>query len=63
MDDLRRPTGFFFSILGVVLLLYALFRPSARAALDPGVNVNLWVGLSLLVFGLCLLWLSLRKKS
>jgi len=63
MDDLRRPTGLFFSLLGVVVLVYAMIRPASRAALDPGVNVNLWVGLTLLVFGLCLLWLSRRAKS
>jgi uncharacterized membrane protein HdeD (DUF308 family) len=63
MDDLRRPTGFLFAILGVILLFYGLIRPDAQAPLEPGVNVNLWCGLTLLVFGGCLLWLSYRAKS
>ena len=63
MDDLRRPTGFLFSLLGVILLLYGLISPNVQAPLEPGVNVNLWCGAMLLIFGGCLLWLSFRTKS
>jgi uncharacterized membrane protein HdeD (DUF308 family) len=63
MDDLRRPTGFLFGILGLILLLYGLISPGVQAPLEPGVNVNLWCGLVLLVFGGCLLWLSFRAKK
>jgi len=63
MDDLRRPTGFLFSLLGLILLLYGLIHPEVRAPLDPGTNVNLWCGLALLIFGGCLLWLSFRAKK
>lgn len=63
MDDLRRPTGMLFALLGLILLLYGLFSPSVRAPLDAQTNVNLWCGLMLLVFGGCLLWLSFRAKS
>jgi drug/metabolite transporter (DMT)-like permease len=63
MNDLRRPTGYLFSLLGLILLAYAVINPEARAALDANVNVNLWCGLTLLVFGGCLLWLSYRAKS
>jgi hypothetical protein len=63
MNDLRRPTGYLFSLLGLILLAYAVINPGARAALDANVNVNLWCGLTLLVFGGCLLWLSYRAKS
>ncbi len=63
MNDLRRPIGFLFSLLGVILLVYAAINPAARAPLDANVNVNLWCGLTLLVFGGCLLWLSYRAKS
>ncbi len=63
MDDLRRPTGILFAILGLILLLYGLISPEIQAPLEPGVNVNLWSGLTLFVFGGCLLWLSFRAKS
>lgn len=62
MGDLRLPTGVFFALIGVVLLAYAVIVP-ARAPLDADVNVNLWSGLSLVVFGGCLLWLSRRTRS
>lgn len=63
MDDLRRPTGILFSLLGVILIVFALLYPNARATLDPPTNVNLWCGLILFVFGGCLLWLSFRHRS
>ena len=63
MNDLRRPTGYLFSLLGLILLVYALVSPEVRAPLDATVNVNLWCGLMLLIFGGCLLWLSFRTKS
>ena len=63
MDDLRRPTGFLFGLLGLILLIYALVNPDVHAPLDPGTNVNLWCALTLLIFGGCLLWLSFRTKS
>ena len=63
MDDLRRPTGFLFSLLGLMLLVYGLARPEVRAPLDAAVNVNLWCGLIILLFGGILLWLSYRAKS
>lgn len=63
MDDLRRPTGYLFALLGLILSVYALLNPGARAPLDPDTNVNLWCGLVILVFGGILLWLSFRRKS
>jgi hypothetical protein len=63
MDDLRRPTGFLFALLGALLSIFALVHPELRAALDPPTNVNLWCGLVLLGFGGTLLWLSFRAKS
>ena len=63
MDDLRVPTGFLFSLLGVILLIYAAVNPAARAPMDANINVNLWCGLVLLIFGGILLWLSRRAKS
>ena len=63
MDDLRRPTGFLFSVLGLILLLYGWISPGIQAPLEPGVPVNLYCGGMLLIFGGCLLWLSFRAKS
>jgi len=61
MNDLRVPTGLLFSLLGILLLIYAGVRPGARAPLTE-INLNLWCGLVLLVFGGVLLWLSRRAR-
>ncbi|MBV9081120.1 MAG: hypothetical protein JOZ62_00475 [Acidobacteriaceae bacterium] len=63
MDDLRRPIGILFGLLGLILLIYALLYPQVRAPLDPDTNVNLWCGVIIFVFGGYMLWLSFRAKS
>ena len=63
MDDLRRPTGILFSLLGGILLIYGLLNPEVRAALDPGSNVNAWCGAVIFLFGGIMLWLSFPRKS
>lgn len=63
MNDLRLPIGILFGLLGIILASYGLISPEVRAPLDAEVNVNLWCGLMLLLFGGCLLWLSFRTKS
>ncbi len=63
MNDLRRPTGYLFSLLGLILLIYGLASPAVRAPLDAQTNVNAWCGAIILIFGGILLWLSFRAKS
>jgi hypothetical protein len=58
MLDLRIPSGWFFLLMGIILTVVGLFS-GYTAALTP-VNVNLYTGLSMLVFGGVLLWLSRR---
>ena len=62
MLDLRAPTGWFFSILGLILLFLGVFNSQLRAALTTG-NVNLYCGISMLVFGGVMLFLAYRKRS
>jgi uncharacterized membrane protein HdeD (DUF308 family) len=62
MLDLRAPTGWFFSILGVILLGLGIFSSELRAALTT-VNVNLYCGVAMLVFGGIMLFLAYRKRS
>jgi hypothetical protein len=54
--DLRIPSGWFFLLLGVILCATGLLSPSVAALTD--VNVNLYSGLMMLVFGGGLLCLS-----
>ena len=61
MLDLRVPTGYYFSIVGLILVAVGVFSPSERAALTDS-NVNLYCGLVMLVFGLFMLGLSKLSK-
>ena len=62
MLDLRVPTGFFFSIVGLILVGMGVFFPSERAALTDS-NVNLYCGLVMLAFGLFMLALTRFSKN
>jgi len=62
MLDLRSPTGWFFSILGVILLVLGIFSSELRAALTT-VNVNLYCGIAMLAFGCVMLFLAYRKRT
>src|SRR5438067_706278 len=50
MLDLRIPTGFFFALVGLILLCMGIFSPGERAALTEA-NVNLYCGIIMLAFG------------
>jgi hypothetical protein len=57
MLDLRVPTGYFFAIVGLILIALGVFSPSERAALTE-TNVNLYCGLAMLAFGGMMLGLA-----
>ena len=59
MGDLRKPSGIFFLILGVILTAYSF--TGVRAPLSD-YNLNLFTGLTMLGFGGILLWLA-QKPS
>jgi hypothetical protein len=65
--DIRIPIGFFFSIVGVILGVYGLISdPALYQQHSLGINVNLWWGAVLFVFGLAMLglaWSAAIKKS
>jgi hypothetical protein len=57
MLDLRKPTGWFFLLLGVILLGCAFLAPDLRAPLTTA-NVNLYTGMAMSIFGGVMLWLA-----
>ena len=61
--DLRLPIGLMFSLFGAILVVYGFASDRAIYARSLGINVNLWWGVVLLVFGLVMLWLALRKTA
>jgi len=61
MLDLRNPSGWFFLLLGGILVSLGVFMPDLRAPLST-VNVNLLAGSAMMVFGGAMLWLAHRKS-
>jgi len=58
--DLRLPIGLMFSIIGFLLVVFGLVSDTAIYERSLGVNVNLWWGVVLVVFGLTMLGLAMR---
>jgi hypothetical protein len=52
-----------FSIIGALLVIFGLASDPAIYQRSLGINVNLWWGLVLLVFGLVMLWLVRRATA
>jgi hypothetical protein len=64
--DLRFPMGLLFGAVGLLLTGYGLFGNPAVYAISLGVNVNLWAGLTMLVFGLAMLaggWRAMKHPA
>lgn len=61
--DIRLPMGLMFAILGVVLVLSGLFMDQAIYHRSLGININLWWGMVLFVFGISMIWLGRKGSS
>jgi hypothetical protein len=60
--DIRIPIGMLFTTFGVLLVIYGLLSNSEIYQRSLGINVNLWVGIWLLVFGV-FMWILGRRGS
>ncbi|MBN1183070.1 MAG: hypothetical protein JXB49_12325 [Bacteroidales bacterium] len=65
MIDIKIPIGLMFSILGVLLTVYGLFSMSNTTIYVKSfnINVNLWSGIFMIVFGGLMLLFSRRTKK
>lgn len=61
--DVRLPIGGMFAIFGAILVVYGLAADDAIYQRSLGINVNLWWGLVLLVFGLAMLGVAIRAGA
>jgi hypothetical protein len=62
--DLRRIIGGLFVVYGVVLAVLGLFDSQEEIDKAAGVNINLWAGVAMLVFGvLMIVWALARPLS
>ena len=57
MNDLRNPIGLFFALVG--LMLAYEWRETAPLTSAP---VNLYVGATMVLFGVVMVWLARRKS-
>ena len=65
MVDIRIPIGLMFSILGVFITAFGLFTASNSDMYQKslGINVNIIMGILMLVFGLIMLFFARKKKK
>jgi sulfite exporter TauE/SafE len=65
MVDIRIPIGLMFSIIGVIISILGIVTMSNSEMYDKslGVNVNLFMGVLMLIFGLVMLFFAFRKKK
>ncbi len=66
--DIRYPIGFLFSLIGLMLTIFGLVTGSDTELYQRSleINVNLWTGLGMLVFGgfmLAFAYISTKKKA
>jgi hypothetical protein len=62
VPDLRAPIGWLFLILGLALTGYGLFGDRSIYGPSQEINVNLWWGLVLAVFGVAMLMAARRAR-
>jgi hypothetical protein len=58
--DIRLPIGIIFTIYGLILLVYGALTDPAIFERSLGVNIDLWWGAAMLVFGLFMGGLAFR---
>jgi prolipoprotein diacylglyceryltransferase len=65
MVDIRIPIGLMFSVLGVLITIFGIVTKSDSAMYQRslGINVNILMGVVMLIFGLIMLYLSQKKKK
>lgn len=59
--DLRIMIGSLFTFYGIVLIIAGIFATAAEIQKAAGININLWMGVGMLILGLLfLLWWRLN---
>jgi hypothetical protein len=60
--DIRLPIGIIFSVYGLILMAFGLTTDPAIFERSLNVNIDLWWGAAMLVFGLFMGGLALRAS-
>jgi len=65
MVDIRIPIGLMFTILGVLITIFGFttMNNGEMYIKSLGINVNIIMGILMLIFGLIMLFLTRKKKA
>jgi hypothetical protein len=65
MVDIRIPIGLMFSVIGILITVFGLATMSNTEMYQKSlnINVNLIMGVLMLIFGLIMLYFARRKKK
>jgi hypothetical protein len=61
--DIRTPLGLMFGLMGIILVGYGLVSGDRAHAAGEAINLNLWWGFVLLIFGGLMLALTKRAAD
>jgi hypothetical protein len=61
--DIRLPIGLMFSLFGLILIIFGMFSDAEGYQRSLNINVNLWWGVVMAVFGGVMLFLAWRGKQ
>ena len=61
--DIRLPIGLMFTLLGGLLVLFGLIADKSTLQNSLGINVDLWWGIVMLVFGVVMFLLGRRGTA
>lgn len=62
--DIRLPIGLLFSIVGVLITIFGLATSGAEMYKHSlGININIWSGICLTIFGVIMLIMALRAQG
>ena len=65
MVDIRLPIGLMFSILGILITAFGIVTISDTQMYQRslGININIIMGIIMLIFGLGMLWFARKGKK
>ncbi|MGE5420942.1 MAG: hypothetical protein ACM3UT_12200 [Chloroflexota bacterium] len=65
MVDIRIPIGLMFTIVGIIITIFGIVTNSDTEMYQRSlnINVNIIMGIIMLVFGVVMLWFSQKKKK
>jgi hypothetical protein len=61
--DIRLPIGLMFTVLGALLVVFGLIEDKSVFQRSLGINVNLWWGIVMLIFGIVMFLLGRRGTA